>query len=461
MTRWTTFAVGMGMLVCFAGNAFAQDSTSPPPSTPPAAYSSPSNGGGHGMIGVGGIVYMGGTSGLSLAYDPGPWHIDALIGYSGVNDRLHLQYRWSILVPRQGQRERGPLGGAGASLVHNSPAGPGPSTDAVLIEAGALDPCLPGAQRGARARGAAWSWARPTPTASTLVPPARPWACSPTPAFTTSSRTRLLAGAELFAELLLAATARRRSFGGGELSVGVGQRAVDARVEGVGRQRPPRAARGPRRVAHGQQRLARDEVGPGEIGVEGLHRRERLERAIGLAQRQVGSPQLHREDPARDGSAAVPAGRPPSPPSRIRGRGPGPVAPEQHVAEAQIAERAPDSGRRDSASSSAGLAPRGDGAGLADVRGREVDGREGLVVLGDHEGPPAAARTRARSPPAAAATAMRASTPSRDLARWRRAAPPSRLARAGRRWRWRPRRRPASRPRPTAAWPSRGASPRS
>src|SRR5438128_1117168 len=87
MTRWTTYAVGMGVLVCFAGNAYAQDSTSPPPSQPaPAAYSSPSYGGGHGMIGVGGIAYLGGTSGLSLVYDPGPWHIDTLLGYSGVND---------------------------------------------------------------------------------------------------------------------------------------------------------------------------------------------------------------------------------------------------------------------------------------------------------------------------------------------------------------------------------------
>ena len=54
MTRWTTFTLGLGVLICFAGNAYAQDSTSPPPSQPAATYSSPS-GGGHGMIGVGGI----------------------------------------------------------------------------------------------------------------------------------------------------------------------------------------------------------------------------------------------------------------------------------------------------------------------------------------------------------------------------------------------------------------------
>jgi hypothetical protein len=139
MTRWTTFALGMGVLVCFAGNAYAQDSTSPPPSQPPAAaYSSPSSGGGHGMIGVGGIVYMGGTSGLSFAYDPGPWHIDALIGYSGVNDSSTFNIGGRFWYHVKSSANADLSVGAGGSLVHNSPAGPGGSTDSVLIEAGAL-----------------------------------------------------------------------------------------------------------------------------------------------------------------------------------------------------------------------------------------------------------------------------------------------------------------------------------
>jgi hypothetical protein len=136
MKRWTTFAVGVGVLVCFAGKSFAQDTTPPPP-TPAASYSSPASGGSHGMIGVGGILYMGGTSGISVAYDPGPWHIDALLGYAGVNDNDAFAIGGRFWYHVKSAASADLSLGAGGSLVHNSPP-VGNSTDAVYIEAGLL-----------------------------------------------------------------------------------------------------------------------------------------------------------------------------------------------------------------------------------------------------------------------------------------------------------------------------------
>jgi len=134
MTRWTTFALGMGVLVCFAGNAYAQDSTSPPPSQPAAA----SYGGGHGMYGVGGIAYMGGTTGLSLAYDPGPWHIDTLLGYrsEGDSSTFNIGARFWYHVKSSANADLSL--GAGGSLRHNSPGGMDDDTNDVFIEAGML-----------------------------------------------------------------------------------------------------------------------------------------------------------------------------------------------------------------------------------------------------------------------------------------------------------------------------------
>jgi hypothetical protein len=140
MTRWLKLAIGTAaVLGALSTRAQAQDATSPPPSTPPPAHSSYGAGGGsHGNIGVGGILYMGGTNGLSLAYDPGPWHIDTLLGYSstGGQDAFNIGGRFWYHVKSSANADLSL--GAGGSLRHISPDGAPPSRDEVYIEAGIL-----------------------------------------------------------------------------------------------------------------------------------------------------------------------------------------------------------------------------------------------------------------------------------------------------------------------------------
>jgi hypothetical protein len=90
------------------------------------------------MIGVGGILYMGGTSGLSIAYDPGPWHIDALLGYASVNDSSQFNLGGRFWYHLKSSANADLSLGAGGSLQHNSPGGMADSSDLVYIEAGAL-----------------------------------------------------------------------------------------------------------------------------------------------------------------------------------------------------------------------------------------------------------------------------------------------------------------------------------
>jgi len=139
MTRWLKLAIGAGAIVsALSTSAMAQDSTTPPPSNPPpATYSSYGGGGGaHGKFGVGGIAFMGGTSGLSLAYDTGPWHIDSVISYAGVNDTdvFTIGGRFWYHVKSSANADLS-LGGGG-SLQHVAPPGPANSNDFVYIEAG-------------------------------------------------------------------------------------------------------------------------------------------------------------------------------------------------------------------------------------------------------------------------------------------------------------------------------------
>jgi len=126
--------LSLSLSLC-AGNAFAQDG-SPPPTTPPPSYSA--GGGSHGLYGVGGIAYLGGTTGLSFVYDPGAWHIDTLIGYSGVNDNDTFNIGGRFWYHVKSSTNADLSVGAGGSLSHNSPPGGGGSSDAVFIEAGLL-----------------------------------------------------------------------------------------------------------------------------------------------------------------------------------------------------------------------------------------------------------------------------------------------------------------------------------
>jgi hypothetical protein len=66
----------MAGMAVLAGSASAQ--TDPPPPAPVAARSD-AGGRGAGPIGFGGVAYLSGATGLSLAYDPGVWHLDTVL----------------------------------------------------------------------------------------------------------------------------------------------------------------------------------------------------------------------------------------------------------------------------------------------------------------------------------------------------------------------------------------------
>ncbi len=135
MTRFASLVIGAGAILCsLATQAQAQENTAPPP----AASSSYSGGGSHGRMGVGGILYMGGTTGLSFVYDPGAWHIDTLIGYSGVGDTDTFNLGGRFWYHLKSSTNADLSIGAGGSLQHVSPPGMGGSTDAVYLEAGML-----------------------------------------------------------------------------------------------------------------------------------------------------------------------------------------------------------------------------------------------------------------------------------------------------------------------------------
>ena len=65
-------------------SASAQTDTTPTAGNPPVVVpTTPASHGGGARIGVGGIAYLSGQSGISVAFDPGSWHLDTMLGLSG------------------------------------------------------------------------------------------------------------------------------------------------------------------------------------------------------------------------------------------------------------------------------------------------------------------------------------------------------------------------------------------
>jgi hypothetical protein len=146
MKRSLLSALAVGFVVCsFAGRASAQ--TQPPPadgSAPPPrrAWSPPPSGStsGAGAFGLGGIVYLSGQGGLSLAYDPGPWHIDTMLGLSGgggARNDFHFGGRFWYHVSSMGSADFSL--GAGAAYQHLARQNVAlPAVNNLFIELGAL-----------------------------------------------------------------------------------------------------------------------------------------------------------------------------------------------------------------------------------------------------------------------------------------------------------------------------------
>jgi hypothetical protein len=141
------FFVSM-ILGSFVGRAHAQTETSPPPAASSSSHTT-SNVHGGGPIGLGAIAYLSGPQGLSLAFDPGIFHIDSIVGMFGgggnpnipfgpSGDGFHLRLgvrAWYHLFSSGG----GDFSvGGGAAYVHDNPPGPNNASNALWVEGGAL-----------------------------------------------------------------------------------------------------------------------------------------------------------------------------------------------------------------------------------------------------------------------------------------------------------------------------------
>jgi hypothetical protein len=127
-------------IVCaIAGSAGAQTE---PPAAPTPAVSTSS--GGHGPIGVGGILFLSGPTfdqglpGLSIVYDPGMWHIDTLLALSGGTGRTDFEIGGRFWYHLASSRSADFSGGAGLAYEHLGGVGMMASQNFVLIEIGAL-----------------------------------------------------------------------------------------------------------------------------------------------------------------------------------------------------------------------------------------------------------------------------------------------------------------------------------
>jgi hypothetical protein len=137
-----------GAILCTIAASSASAQTEPPPAvqtTTTTTTTVSSRGGGGGRIGVGGIAYLGGgppgggLGGLSVAYDPGPWHLDTMIGLAGGNNtanefRIGGRFWYHLLSAASADLSIG----AGLSYEHIGTRGPAPSANNLFIEAGGL-----------------------------------------------------------------------------------------------------------------------------------------------------------------------------------------------------------------------------------------------------------------------------------------------------------------------------------
>jgi hypothetical protein len=130
MTRTLVSALFACLLVgALAGAAQAQ--TEPPPAARPMSSAS------HGPIGVGGIVYLANVPGLSVAYDPGPFHVDTMLGLSGTTPnqfQIGGRFWWHVAQTAASDFSAG----GGLSYQHISGVGMMASTNNVFIELGAM-----------------------------------------------------------------------------------------------------------------------------------------------------------------------------------------------------------------------------------------------------------------------------------------------------------------------------------
>jgi hypothetical protein len=132
-----------GAMICsFAASASAQTDPPPAATAPPVVSHSgvASSGRGGGHFGVGGVAYLApGSGGLSLAYDPGIWHLDTVLGLSGGNGATDLLIGARFWYHLQSVGSADFSLGAGMSYQRQGARGMGNNAaDLVYAELGAL-----------------------------------------------------------------------------------------------------------------------------------------------------------------------------------------------------------------------------------------------------------------------------------------------------------------------------------
>jgi hypothetical protein len=135
--------LGVATLACLivgslAASASAQTEPPPPPAGGGGGGGS-SYSGGRGTIGVGGIEYLSGLAGLSVAFDPGPWHLDTELAFSGgngANSTVLVGGRFWYHLKAGANADLS--AGAGLAYQRVNPPGPPAAATAILIEGGIL-----------------------------------------------------------------------------------------------------------------------------------------------------------------------------------------------------------------------------------------------------------------------------------------------------------------------------------
>jgi hypothetical protein len=112
----------------------------PPPASSPPPAPAASHGRGRGF-GVGGVGYLSGLGGLSVVYDPGIWHLDAMIGMfgdgaGGADTAFNMGARFWYHLKTVGAADFSIGGGMAYQSFNN--VGPGDATSALFIEGGGL-----------------------------------------------------------------------------------------------------------------------------------------------------------------------------------------------------------------------------------------------------------------------------------------------------------------------------------
>lgn len=132
-------------LICSLGaSASAQTDTAPTAGNPPVIVpTTPASHGGGARIGVGGIAYLSGQNGISVAFDPGSWHLDTMLGLAGGNGGggdFHVGGRFWYHLLSATNSDLSIGGGLAYQHVGGNGAGPGavPAANNLFIEFGGL-----------------------------------------------------------------------------------------------------------------------------------------------------------------------------------------------------------------------------------------------------------------------------------------------------------------------------------